>query len=82
MFLYSGLEFVLSFLISIKFGYTNVQQIYIYGGIGITKALIQGILVGNIRFELIQNYISWVSNSIFEFEKQNRKFSVINYLTW
>lgn len=42
LFLYSGLEFTLTFLTHNKFGYTSMQQGYMFFGIGITMALLQG----------------------------------------
>lgn len=42
LFLYSGLEFTLTFLTHNKFGYTSMQQGWMFFGIGITMALLQG----------------------------------------
>lgn len=42
LFLYSGLEFTLTFLTHNKFGYTSMQQGLMFFGIGITMALLQG----------------------------------------
>ncbi|XP_050546290.1 major facilitator superfamily domain-containing protein 10 [Daktulosphaira vitifoliae] len=42
LFLYSGLEFTLTFLTHNKFGYSSMQQGWMFFGIGITMALLQG----------------------------------------
>lgn len=42
LFLYSGLEFTLTFLTHNKFGYTSMQQGWMFFGIGITMAILQG----------------------------------------
>ncbi|KAI5705623.1 hypothetical protein M8J76_011109 [Diaphorina citri] len=42
LFLYSGLEFTLTFLTHHKFHYTSMQQGWMFFGIGLTMALLQG----------------------------------------
>lgn len=42
LFLYSGLEFTLTFLTHNKFGYTSMQQGWMFFGIGVTMAILQG----------------------------------------
>lgn len=42
LFLYSGLEFTLTFLTHHKFNYTSMQQGWMFFGIGLTMALLQG----------------------------------------
>lgn len=42
LFIYSGLEFTLTFLTHYSFGFTRMQQGWMFLGIGITMAILQG----------------------------------------
>lgn len=48
LFLYSGLEFTLTFLTHLSFGFTSMQQGYMFFCIGLTMALLQGAWVRRI----------------------------------
>lgn len=61
LFLYSGLEFTLTFLVYHKFHYTSVQQGWMYCGIGVIMALLQGLWIRRIAPESVQSYSSLVS---------------------
>lgn len=42
LFIYSGLEFTLTFLTHYTFGFTRMQQGWMFLGIGLTMAILQG----------------------------------------
>jgi hypothetical protein len=48
LFLYSGLEFTLTFLTHHAFGYTSMQQGWMFFAIGLTMAVLQGAFVRRI----------------------------------
>nr|XP_018909921.1 PREDICTED: major facilitator superfamily domain-containing protein 10 [Bemisia tabaci] len=58
LFLYSGLEFTLTFLTHHKFHYTSMQQGYMFFGIGLTMALLQGSWVRRIPINAARKTVS------------------------
>lgn len=57
LFLYSGLEFTLTFLTHYKFKYTSMQQGWMFFGIGIVMTILQGGWVRRIPPHAVQKYI-------------------------
>lgn len=63
--LYSGLEFTLTFLTHLSFGFTSMQQGYMFFWIGLTMALLQGGWVRRIPPQSTKKMAGHVSNALF-----------------